>query len=483
MTGPDQRGPVTAVAYVRAGAIVARTEVPGRLLEIGDLPRSVQLQRQPGGEVHIVESPDPLLECCGQLPLPWVNRFGPGLSLLDVPPPWPFTNDDITTMWQARNRLVNRRRPKTSGDAAWSSLQYSLGESVDWSALEDAVGTAGKILAAWPVRPVPTVTWLPLDRPGGRVLVGLTERSQRSHGGPVGIERAPAKTARRSTDRHERRLHALAAIAALLADRLSLLSGLSREPEIRDRLVGLFRQVARRSNPCRPVADPPASAWPGPLAATYTACLRALSSVRDVGPGIQNAPLSEVWELYQAWTAESLRAALETTLGASAPIVGGSTCLGRWTDGTALVELHYEPRIPGVGTFQVLGQEYVAAVSDLVPDLLLARSDASSSTAVVIDAKKRSIEMAGDDLSTNASKYLWGIRRAKAPGQVPVIAGAVMVSPLGGPQSALDEGRADVFEGHPSLGLGPKIAPVLLDLLRLQALPQGMMTGWHAEWA
>ncbi len=446
MTSPAHADPETSVVFVRAGVEVARTKMPGHLLEI-NLPKSVDLRRSPGGEIHLVESLDPLLECCGQIALPWVNRHGPGLSVLDVPPPAPFNAADLITMWQARNRLTARRRPHTSGSVAWSRLERVLGNDVDWGTMEDAVRVAAKTLAAWPVRAIPAVTWAPVDRAGGRLLVGLTERSTRSHRLQSGHQGVPSITARRSTLPEVRTLHALTAVAALLAERLADVPGLDQEPELRERLIGLFRQVGAKSNPTRPLADPPPSAWPAPLRATYIACLRALTTVLDLGPGDQHAPLAEVWELYQAWVAETVRNALDTVLAGALRTAPRGSCIGRWADGSGVVELHYQPRIPATGALQILGSRYSAAVGNLEPDLFLVRMDASATAAIVLDAKKRSSLMTRDDLTSNASKYLWGIRLTAAPQQVPVISGAVMVSPLGGPVSALDEGLADVLRG------------------------------------
>jgi len=473
----DPNGPRTVVTFIRGGIEVARSEVPGHLLEV-NLPKSVELRRLSEGRVQLVEAEDPLLECCGEVQLPWVSRAGPGLSTLFVPPPSPFDQEDLKTMWQARNRLVARRRPPTSGDAEWSRLRRLVGDDVDWSALQDAVTSAAVLLSSWPTVLIASVNWLPVDRQGGRLLVSVTERSTRSHRLPGG-DRSPAVTARRSTLSQDRALHALSAVAALLASRVDRVPGLDREPVMHDRLVGLFQHVAQRSQPKRPVGDPPPSAWPFVLASAYSNFLRALSAIRDLGPGGQKAPLSELWELYQVWVAETVRSALESELGSSALTDWRDTCIGRWRDDGAEVELHYQPKVPTSDGLRVLDRRYIAAVGELQPDLLLVRADSSEVRAIVLDAKKRSAEVVGDDLTTNASKYLWGIRSVIEPGRVPAIEGAVLVAPLGGEPSALPEGRADVVRAHPSRGLVTEVAPALLELLRGSLPPE---PGWHAPW-
>jgi len=480
VTQPDTDGPAsTTVVFFRAGVEVARTEVAGHVLEL-DLPKSIELRRAGSGAVHLIESPDPLYECCGQLPLPWVDRYGPHLSTLEVPPPFPFNGSDVATMWRARNRLVSKRRPPTSGEAEWSRLRVLVGDRVDWSALEAAVVTAGALLNAWPTRPAPAVTWLPVDRAGGRVLVGMTERAARSHRMPGAAPRTPAVTARRTSVPRDRTLHALTAVAALLGERILAVPVLAAEPDLRDRLAGLFRRVASRSDPDRPVADPPPSAWPSPMSGAYSTCVRALATVRDLGPGNQSAPLSELWELYEVWTAQTVLGAIESVLGPGG-VTSGSR-IGRWTDGSALIELHYQARIPASGSVEILGEKYSAAVGDLIPDLLLVRRDGGVNNALVLDAKKRSSEMASDDLTANASKYLWGIRRSDSPGTVPVLACAVMLAPLGGPAAGMAHGLADVYAAHPAAGIGPALVPELFKLLRSASGPH---TGnaWHGPWA
>jgi len=481
VTAPDTTGPTTTVGFYRAGVEVARETVPGYLLEIAP-PASVQLRRPAAGEVHLVEDDDPFLECCGRLLLPWVNRHGPGTTVMDIPPPLPFDNDDLRTMWTARNRLTMARRPPTSGDAEWARLRRSVGSDVDWQLLELAVWNASVTLSNWPARSIPSVQWLPTDRTGGRILVGVTERSPRSHALPSGPSGMPALTARRSAAAQPRTLHALAAVAALLANALEAVPGINQDPFIRDRLTGLFRRVAQRSLPSTPVADPPPSSWPRPLSATYAACVRALTVITAVGPGSSSAPLSELWELYQAWCAEALRAAITAILGPSGVTSPSTSCIGQWSDGSATVELHYQPKITTGGAFSALGQKYQAAISDLEPDLLLLRQDGNTVRRLVLDPKKRSGLLGVDDLTLNASKYLWGIRAADQPARAPILQGVLLLAPLGGAASAHAYGLADTLIAHPRTGIADDIVVALLDVVRggASALPP---RAWKPRWS
>lgn len=453
----------TTVVFVRAGVEVARAELPGHLLEI-ELPNSVVLERVASNHARIIESSDPLLECCGLIELPWVSSTGLGVASLSVPPPAPFEDDDITTMWRARNRLTRRRRIPTSGAAAWSALERVVGPSVDWTAVEQALAAASGLLSQWPRQHLPTVRWLPPERSGGRELVAVTERSSRVHRSP-GAERRPAETARRTTRCADQTLHALAAVTHLLAERIHHLPGIDAEPELRDALVATFRRVAARSHSARRAVDPPPSVWPNTFVVAYAECLRALSAARVIGPGERSAPLSEVWELYEAWTAEHFSEAISLVLGErqrSAEV----TCIGRWVDGAGTVELHYQAHFPTSGPRGLLGQEYTAAIGDLFPDLCLIRVEGGKARMLVLDAKKRSGLLPLDELVAHTSKYLWGIRRADAVVDVPALERVVLLAPLGGVQAGRLEGRAMTAAAHPRQGIAPGLVDHLLSAVR-----------------
>lgn len=470
-------GPAAAIGFVRAGVQVASVDIPGHLLEI-ELPKSVEMRRLSSGGVQIVESSDPLLECCGRLTIPWVDKYGPHVTYLDVPPPTPFTDGDVGAMWEARNRLSVERRPPTSGNVAWSELKGVLQGKIDWESMEFAVTTARRLIATWPSNPEPAIEWRPVDRPGGRVLVGVTERNAANHARPAGSTKAPSVTARRTTVSRDRTLHALAAVAAILADRLNAMRELDSMPEIRDGLSGLFRRVAQRSSPSKPLADPPPSTWPPAFARTYSAILRALATLEATGSGSNHSPLSELWELYQAWAAVAVRDAMRAELGPPKEGSVQGSCLGRWQDGDGCVELHYQAYIPAErGSLTVLGRTYVAAIGALSPDLIVLRSEGSSHGMLVLDAKKRNSGMLTEDLTVNASKYLWGIRRTDTPDVVPAILGAIMLTPLGGTRPKSGIGLADVYRAHPAVGVDALFIAGLLNLLRGGNAPAGNFAG------
>lgn len=453
----------TTVVFVRAGVEVARAEAPGHLLEI-NLPSSVVLERIAPDHVRLVETSDPLLECCGLVGLPWVSSTGLGVASLLVPSPAPFTDDDITVMWQARNRLTARRRAPTSGAAAWSALERAVGQSVDWPSVEQALAAASQLLGQWPRQNLPTVRWLPPERTGGRELVGVTERSKRVHRAP-GAGRRPAETARRTTRSADQTLHSLAAVAHLLAESIYHLTGIDSEPVLRDAVVGTFHRVAVRSHSARRAADPPSSVWSDTFVTTYSACLRALATANALGPGQESAPLSEVWELYEAWTAEHLLEEISLVLGESQPSKN-DTCIGRWSDGAGTIELHYQPHFPTSGPRTLLGHEYTATIGDLVPDLCLVRVEGGAARMLVLDAKKRAGGLLLDDLVTHSSKYLWGIRRVDAIGTTPVLEQVVLLTSVGGVNAGRAEGRARAATAHPRHGFATGLVGEILAAVR-----------------
>lgn len=456
-------GFTTTVVFIRAGVEVARADVPGHLLEL-NLPSSVVLERVAPDHVRLVETPDPLLECCGLVELPWVSATGLDAASLLVPPPAPFEDDDITVMWQARNRLTARLRTATSGAAAWSTLEYAVGPNVDWTAVEQALAATSRLLGQWPQQHLPTVRWLPPERTGGRELVTVTERSSRVHRVP-GAGRRPAETARRTTRSTDQTLHALAAVAHLLAERIHQLPGIDAEPVLRDAVVGIFRRVAARSQSARKAVDPPPSVWPDTFVTAYSACLRALATANALGPGQESAPLSEVWELYEAWTADQLREEISVVLGASQPSTV-DTCIGRWADGAGTVELHYQPHFSTSGPRALLGHAYTAVIGDLIPDLCFVRVEGGVARTLVLDAKKRTGALLIDDLVMHSSKYLWGIRRADAVATAPALEQVVLLTSVGGVKAGRTEGRARAVTAHPRHGLAPGLVDEILAAVR-----------------
>lgn len=457
----------THVRFLRGGVSLAEATVPGMLLEL-DLPRSVIVSRA-RSLVDLIESPDATVECCGEIILPWASQRGIGAAYLHIDPPSPFSNEDVRIMWEARNRISERHRPPTSGEVPWAALYSEPHAALSWRALRRSVEAAIQLLGAWPTCPIPAISWMPLEQPGRTVLVSRTERHAKQHAVRIVHGVAPTHTARRFAAREERRLHGLAALATLLADRISTYAGLEAQPDVRRDLANLFRRVAARSRPRLAATDPPPSTWPAPMSSAYISFLRTLTVMRDEGPGQASAPLSELWELYQAWVADGLLQSLTSILGNPVPESSRGTSLARWYDGAATVELRYQPFIPGGPSstgITFLGVKLLGVIGNLTPDLLLVRREQNLWRAVVVDAKKRSNALLADDLSVEASKYLWGIRRAAERAMVPALNGVVLAAPLGGASAAQAEGLAAVLPAHPDAGWSAVNTVALLELVR-----------------
>jgi hypothetical protein len=458
----------TRVRFLRGGVPLSEAAVPGMLLEL-DLPKSITVRRS-GPLVDLVESPDPMLECCGDILLPWASRQDIGIQRMRVDVPMPFSNDNLRVMWEARNRIRERHRPPTSGEAPWATLRAEDRAALSWRELRRAAEAALHLLATWPKRTTPAVSWLPLEQPGRTILVSVTERHTRQHAVvlPHGI--APTRTARRFAAREERRLQGLSTLATLAAQRVSEYSALDKLPSLRRDLASLFQRVAVRSRPAHRTTDPPPSTWPPQMASSYVSLLRALTAMRDEGAGQTVAPLSELWELYQAWVADQLVEGLTEILGQPVDEFSGGTSLARWSDGaTATVELRYQPLIPStpdtVGvTF--LGVRLLAVIGNLQPDLMLVRREQNTWHAVIVDAKKRSGSLLSEDLSVEASKYLWGVRQVSTRQMVPALEGVILAAPLGGVSATYAEGLATVMSVHPSTGWNGNDVLALLDLVR-----------------
>src|SRR5205085_606273 len=103
-------------------------------------------------------------------------------------------------------------------------------------------------------------------------------------------------------------------IAELLratADRYLDKPGSLPEAPTRRRLLAPLGAVAEAAATPRGVVDDPPSTWPHAMQQFYSRAAMALTELEIVGAGDDTAPLSELWELYQAWVAELVLNSLE----------------------------------------------------------------------------------------------------------------------------------------------------------------------------
>lgn len=434
--------------FVRGGVPILEKHIPGTLLEF-DIPPSVTFARTPDG-IDIIENSDPMLECCGRLALPWMSGRNYGVDYLHVPPPQPFSAEGVSVMWEARNRLRSKHRPPTSAEAAWSRLSASSFDTLSWIEMQSAVEAAVGLLSAWPTDPVRIVKWAPVESTRGRILVHDTERSKHLEIMDGGV---PVRVASAGSRRIERKLTGISVITALVADRISshevfMKAAGTAGAELSD----LFRRISVRSRPVGLSIDPPASTWPPRMRVLYSNCIRLLTQLEDTGAGESHAPLSELWELYEAWVTESILAALTRKYGEALRVESGT---GWWwragEDQWVMLEQADIPsKNPKAEPCKVLGTSLIGAVGASQPDVLLAhRKSGGLTSLVVVDAKKRKKKMNPEDLTVSASKYLWNIRDASNILNSALDA-VFLVAPLGGPRSADPSGRSSVILADPS---------------------------------
>jgi hypothetical protein len=437
----------TTVSYLRRDVVIAQTVLDGRLLPI-QLPTSVTASYGTG-QVELVEVDDPTLECCGRLTLVTYDEDGEmAVSHLDVPPPPPFSKADLLDMWTARNRLDVARRPPTSGDADWSAVLLSPAFQIRLSMMPSALASARDLLRRWPARPAITHRTMPIERRGGRVDLLQTARARhRRPGVAIGDRTVPGETVRVFGERRHTKCGSVAAIADLLRHRanavLAVPAAIPSEADRRAVLAPLGGVSEMAAVP-RGRVDGPPSTWPHALQTFYSRAATALAEVEVVGAGDDSAPLSELWELFQSWVAERTLALMTDILGPPKP-VAKSSCLGRWTHGAEIIELHCEPTIPaGPGQFiAICGVPVHAVVGDLRPDVLIAvRTSQGGPQMLAVDPKKRP-HLDSETLTTEASKYLWGIRSSGA------VCGVVLVAPSGGVSSKRTAGLAWTVQARP----------------------------------
>lgn len=454
----------TAVRYLRRGTVVAETTVQGRLLPLR-LPPTVTMTSDRGA-VDLVELPDPLKECCGRLTLVAIDDEGElHVANLSVPPPEPFVDLDLRAMWEARNRLDVLRRPDASGDADWSEIQLEPSLKARLEALPAAILAARSLLQRWPTRPAVRLEALPIARRGGRVDVRRTAHL----GARAGVldhagRQLPARTVRRFGAREQRTCGSVSTISELLRARAdAIFAGLPGIGERERRLVlAPLGAVAERSALHRGTVDGPPSTWPTSMQSFYSKAATALTEIEIVGGGSDTSPLSELWDLYQAWVAERILTQVSIELGAPSSSQPRRGLLGRWVGPTSEIELHFEPRIPArLGASKAIcGRPVNANIGALRPDVVIANRAAGSDVVrmVVVDPKKRPY-IDPSTLAVEASKYLWGIEGA-------TVDRVVLVAPSGGVSSGRPSGRASTVTARPGDPLDPAHVRTWLDAVQ-----------------
>ncbi|WP_282943933.1 hypothetical protein [Cellulomonas endometrii] len=441
------------VRYERAGRVVARVHVPGAPFELA-VPDAVSVQNDRAQAViRLVESTDAFRECVGILSIPYLGPSGPGVAVLDVPPPSPFSRSDIAVMWAARNELDIPRRVARGANAAWSRIRLTRSDGIDLVALARAIGEANRLLQAWPRRDTTQLTWLPVARAGGRLRVRVTERHSRifeQHGDRT----VPRLSARSVGGVEDHTLRSLSVVSGLVARRIRQAPLRVGDQDVRREVARLFDRVAERARPTRTVLDGPAASWPQSFRGAYRALQAALSELEVLGVGDQRAPLSEVWELYEVWALQRVVAGLSSTWGVPTAPTGGLLSW-RWVAAGVDVEVRYQTTVPAWPLeVDVSGTALTAIVGELRPDILLTVGRGANARYAILDPKKRAAPMKQDDVTAQASKYLWGVRAVRSGEIAPevLLHSVTLLAPRGGPSAVHASGRVRVVSAAPSVG-------------------------------
>ena len=245
---------------------------------------------------------------------------------------------------------------------------------------------AANLLSRWPTRLDRRMSWLPVGMPGGTEDLPMTERQVERRGY---LWNAKAR-------RLSRRAPAGSVNAARWYPRPS--------PCWRRRSSSLSGQVCQLSNSLffRPLLDPLAlvarvaaapagyrdpdpSSWPVVFAAFSASCMVAIAELQSSERGEGVVPLLDTDELYEAWLAVQVRAALDDRFGAwKSP---GSDALAAWEHDDTLYELWLKPGISRDG--RRFGSESFQAVvaEQLTPDLVLSSTRGDETELMVLDAK------------------------------------------------------------------------------------------------
>lgn len=453
----------TRIRFV--GHVDVHVDASGALLPLV-LPVGLQLDRlRQEGAVEIQLRPaNPFSTFVGRLAIPQLVAGKVRIAALDVPPPDPWRWGDIRNMLAAVRRLG---LPDPSGGGALHRGGVSMRSSrheLAWEALNRCSDAATIALSHWPTRSVRHQVERPLELSRGIELVNLTERKL---GQGIDLLRAkdgrlaPAMTARRVGRVEPWTNRSIATVAGQVCRVVRSAKERSVFGEAPSALVAPIRSLSYRSRPTVPVPDPPFSSWPPAFSDAYVASLAVLTATADGGLRSGWVSLADLWRLYETWLAER-------SFGILRRILGEPT----WTDDTERVTCGWrgdswelELRHPCTFTSnprKMVGCRWWSVSSELEPDVVLVAKGPAGPRLVVLDAKARK-RLTPGDLASEASKYLWGIRR---DGDATLgVTAAVLVSPYGGDEP-YDRGVAAhwTIHGHPHARPGAAPGKVGSDL-------------------
>jgi hypothetical protein len=440
-----------------AGHVDVSVDVPGTLLPLV-LPPGLRLDRlRQGGLAEIQLRPDsPIGTFVGRLSIPYLTGGRVRLAALDVPPPDPWRWGDIRTMLDAVERLALPDASASGAMRKGRASSFVSRRELAWTALNHCSSAASAVLAQWPVRWSHRQVYQPLEHSRGTELIDVTERQlgQRidvvqSKDGRV----VPLETVRRVghvepwTNRSIATVTRQVCLVVLSAKEKSVFG------DAPTALTAPIRALSHRARPALPIPDPPFSSWAPVFSEAYEASLNVLMATASGGRRSGWVPLSDLWRLYEGWLAERSLTILQRILGKPS-----------WTSGTERIACgwageNWELEIRHPCTFSnkprlLSGHKWWSVSSELEPDVGMIANGPSGPRFVALDAKARGRVTAGE-LASEASKYLWGIRR-DTESQFGVNA-VILVSPFGGEEPYQRDAASQwSLHGHPH---APKGAP------------------------
>jgi hypothetical protein len=367
------------------------------------------------------------------------------VEFLEVPPPPPFSHNDIQGMWKA---LLDFRLPLAGSIAMQgrsTGAKAAAGHPITSETLPRAISGCQRLIRRWPTNESRESIWRPTDMRGGREDLQATDRLGARRGGvTVGSRVIPDRVARRQRSSipwtSTRLSGACRALAVYLRE-----VGLDGSEQV---LVGPLELVAALAAPARPVPDPPLSSWPAQARSTFRAVIEALVGLAVAGRGSSSVPLSDVWKIYESWIALRSLSVLEECLGPAKPVGVGTVWSSEWDVDGVTVRLHCQREIGASSGGNVAGHPdgIISVSSNLRPDVLISVIGSTGDKALFcIDAKRRitATQMDAGDVATAASKYLWGIRDASDPDLLPVVTTLIVSS--AGLASVHDVERSRIF--------------------------------------
>ena len=210
-----------------------------------------------------------------------------------------------------------------------------------------------------------------------------TERAfgRRTLGRRQGARWLPERTARRVGATSDWTSKRLAVECRQLAAQLQEVAGLSAAP-----LIDLLAAVSVRASPSGSRSDVPPSTWPSGARELLSGILQAQAALALSAGGAAFAPLSHVWELYEAWIGSICLSTLIELLGEPETLtVEANEWVAGWADSSSRLVACSQHAF-GASSRTLLGGDrtLMSVTAELIPDLLVARSEGDRARLTVI---------------------------------------------------------------------------------------------------